>query len=140
MKEFVKGERPNEIMIVNGREAEGEKASEFIKQYAIVNRVILNKDDRDKRKNIAWIMTEYVKSISEFDREFSEGEMRLAMKGVNKKRKEGRMGLNLRFPNEGINEWLNFFNRNEDMCSGAWMKAEVIPILKNGKDLKRRES
>ena len=33
-----KGERPNEIMIVNGREAEGEKSSEFIKQYAIVNR------------------------------------------------------------------------------------------------------
>ena len=56
-------ERPNEIMIVNGREArtEGEKASEFIKQYVSVNRVILNKDDRDKRKKIARRMTEYVR-------------------------------------------------------------------------------
>ena len=56
-------ERPNEIMIVNGREArtEGEKASEFIKQYVSVNRVILNKNDRDKRKKIARRMTEYVR-------------------------------------------------------------------------------
>ena len=55
MNEGDKGEIPNEIMIVNGREArtEGEKASEFIKQYASVNKVVVNKDDRDKRKKIA---------------------------------------------------------------------------------------
>ena len=45
-------------------------------------------------------------------------------------------------PNEGMNEWLTFFNIcwNEGMCPGVCIKAEVIPILKNGKDPKRRES
>ena len=68
-------------MTLYGREArtEGEKAREFIKQYASVNRVVLNKDGRDKRKKITMRMTQYLKSISEFDRVFSEGEMRLAM-------------------------------------------------------------
>ena len=42
-----------------GREAktDGEKASEFIKQYASVNSVVLNKDDKEKRKK--WVCEEY---------------------------------------------------------------------------------
>ena len=43
---------------------EVKKESERCEQYVSVNRVVINKDDKDKRKQIARRMTQYLKSLS----------------------------------------------------------------------------
>ena len=143
-----KGEAPNEILNVEGREARTDlqKAKSFMASYAAVSKLKLGKEDRKKKVDVMRRLREYQEEEEEFGKEFNDEELGKALEHLDEKKKGGPDGIEAammkRLGEEAKREWLAIFNHswNEGRCTGDWKKAIIIPILKTGKDPKERAS
>jgi hypothetical protein len=143
-----KGEAPNEVLVTGGREArtEKEKAGSFVEMYAEVSKVKLGKEERKRRVEVGRRLAGYREGDEEFGVDFTMGEMVRALGQMKEKKKGGVDGVEAamvkRLPREALEVWLHTFNMCwwEGTCPGAWKKAQIIPLLKAGKDAKDRAS
>ncbi|PAA87688.1 hypothetical protein BOX15_Mlig033504g5 [Macrostomum lignano] len=138
---------PNEIVVNEGREArtDKEKAAVFINLYASNSKVQLGKEERALRAEVAKKLRTYNEG-AEFSTPFTREELKDALDQMAADKKGGVDGIEVRFlknlPEQCLDRWLDIFNRSwaEHSCPGIWKKAEIIPLLKAGKDPKQRES
>ncbi|MEL7306976.1 MAG: reverse transcriptase domain-containing protein [Pseudomonadota bacterium] len=139
-----KGEAPNEIICVGGREArtDRQKANAFMTQYADTSRVKTGKEERGRRVEVMNRLGQYAKDEEEFGAPFTQDELEGALEHLEEGKKGGADGVEAammkRLGEKAKERWLQIFNLswNEGRCLGRWKQAVIIPILKSGKDPK----
>jgi hypothetical protein len=149
VKCLMKGRREtgNETMIVDGRElrTERQKANSFIQQYAEVSKIKKGKTERKKRVEVAKRLSEYEEDL-EYEEEFVEGELKDALGQLKANKKGGCDMMEPIFFKKLTGDWESFLLRiinkswTESKVPGCLKKAQIIPILKEGKNPKERDS
>jgi ribonuclease HI len=149
LNEGVKGQKMNETLVVNGKElrTDKEKAESFIQQYAAVNDIGINKEDRRRKVKIKKRWRQYGnEEMVEYEKEFTRGEMEHALKQMAENKKGGCDGIEpamvKNLPEAGRARLLIIFNESwrRKQVPGSWKKAQIIPLLKEGKDPNTRDS
>ena len=140
-------ERKNETLVVDGIEkcSDKEKAESFIQQYAEVSKLKIKKEERSKRKELGIRLKTYDEG-REFDVEFNMGELEIAINQMEEKKKGGCDGIEpamiKHLTKKAKSYLLGIFNESWEKgeVPGEWKKAQIVPLLKEGKDPKKRES
>ena len=143
----VKEDASNEVLIEDGREmrSDKQKAECFIKKYAEVNTITIEKEERVKRAEVNQRLRDKADD-DDMKRPFDFEEMSQAIEQMEEGKKGGpdlvEAALLTRMPDSLRKRWLEIFNEcwDQGRTPGEWKKAEIVPILKAGKDPKKTDS
>ena len=142
-----KADTGNEILIDEERElrTDKQKANCFAKKYAEVNRIKIKKEERAKRVEVEKRLSE-MEEDEEMKKPLDLEEMRKAIDQMEEGKKGGtdevETAMLTRMPEGLRRRWLEVYNESwrKGRTPGEWKKAEIIPILKAGKDPKKTDS
>ncbi len=140
-------EEGNETLVVDNVElkTDAQKARSFMNQYAEVSKIESGKEERAKLKEMKNRMGEY-RMEEEYSQVFTMSELESAIQQTKEKKKGGWDGIEpafiKRLPKCMKEKLLDIYNKSweEGKVPGSWKKAQIVPILKPGKNPKIRES
>ena len=139
-----KGQSSKEVLNAGGRcyTTDRQKAGLFVNQYANVSKLKIGKEDRSKRRIVMNRLAKYRKEEEDFGREITWEELAGALSQMDERKKGGvdevEVAMLKRLGMKMMELWRKIFNKSmtEGLVLGKWKKAEMIPLLKDGKDPK----